>query len=261
VSHVVVECPTGLVVVLRKFKVKDEDLLTDPKTIRNGAAVNDLLEAITHKVEETGPYRLREPRKKKGETESYLDWNDVLQGDRMTVLLKNRIHTWGPELEFSQPCTNCPNKKVEIEIDLNDLVIKPLPEESIPHVLDPGAVSISRVLPGCGVKVSFRLLRGDDEKKLIKLQKQKKDSQSSSYFRFRITEIEGVPQNTWIKWIEDLDADDSAWLRAAFDEADCGVDQEVQFECEDCGFVWLDDVRFRADFLFPKYRRKSTSKT
>lgn len=240
-----VECPSGLVVAIREFKVKDEDLLADPQNIRKGLATQKLLKAITEDVVNPGPY-------------GDFSWDKALQGDAMTVLLKNRVQTWGPDMVFKLPCPNC-TAQCETEIDLNeDLKIKPLPETSKAHVESDGILDVT--LPGCKIKVEFRLLRGKDDKRLQKLQKQSKKERSSKYLRFRVTKIHDVPGNQWGEWLRELSAMDSSILRAAFDDADCGVDQEVPFFCESCNHEWTDDVRFRSDFLFPKYRAKKTVK-
>jgi len=248
-----VDCPSGLSLTVREFRVSDEDLLATPASVRKGLSVTSLLQAIVVRVDESGPYTLTGS----GDERS-LDWANVLQGDRMTVLLKNRIFTWGNDLVFRQPCPNC-TLPVETEIDLNEMPIKPLPEESMPHVLDPKQ-PLYVTLPGCGKRIGFRLLRGRDEKALQKIQKQQKATQSSSYLRYRVVEIEGVEQPNWKKWLSELGGRDASFLRASFDEADCGVDQEVEFECDQCSHIWRDDVRFRADFLFPKYRGRTTNK-
>lgn len=249
-----VECPTGLVVTLREFKVRDEDLLANPKAIRKGIATTDLLKAITVGVDEPGPYPFRDP--KRDEEGPQLSWGRILQGDRMTVLLKNRIYTWGPDLEYPQPCQNC-NQPTKKELDLEELPIKTLPESSLKHVRD-GIALEPVTLPGCGVKVGFRLLRGEDDRGLQKIQKTKKDRRSSAYHRFRIVSIDGIPQPNWLDWIENMGGMDSSFLRAAYDEADCGVDQETEFECDACDHVWMDELRFRADFLFPRYKRRKS---
>lgn len=251
-----VDCPSGLSLTVREFRVSDEDLLADPVSIRKGLSVSSLLKAITLRVDDAGPYHLignqgDEPK---------LDWADVLQGDRMTLLLKNRIFTWGSDLVFRQPCPNC-TSPVASPIDLNKIPVKPLPETSLPHVASPKEVPLYTTLPGCGVRVGFRLLRGRDEKGLQKIQKRQKDQQSSGYLRFRVVDVEGVGQPDWKNWLRNLGGRDASYLRAAFDEADCGVDQEVEFDCESCMHIWRDDVRFRSDFLFPKYRGKTSSRT
>lgn len=253
-----VELPTGLTVVLREFKVSDENLLADPKSTRQGASTTPLLNAITHEVPDPGPYELSPPNKKHPDG-PWLDWDQVLQGDRMVALLKNRIETWGAEMVFREPCENNPMGcgPVEIEIDLETLPIQTLPEGSKSHVLEPDKHPLRVKLPGCERVVSFRLLRGKDDREIARLQKQKASELSSAYLHFRTVDVEGVPQNEWLDWLKDLGAKDASYLRRAFDEADCGVDQEVVFECGNCGHSWTTDVKFRADFLFPRYRGRT----
>jgi len=248
------ECPSGLTITIREFTVADEDLLADPKAQKKGLAVTALLNAITAGVIDSGPYQFTE-----ADGKHHLDWAQILQGDRMTVLLKNRIFTWGHDLTFRQPCPNC-RQSVVTDIDLRDLPVKKLPESSIAHVRDPKTHPLTVTLPHCGKQVSFRLLKGSDDRALQRLQKQHKDTLSSAYLRFRVQEIQDVGQPDLAKWLRNLGGADAAFLRSAFDEADCGIDQEIEFECDSCDHVWIDDVRFRADFLFPKYRgKKQTS--
>ncbi len=247
-----IECPSGLIVTLREFRVSDEDLLANPKAQRQGLAVTSLLKAITVDVKNSGLYQARED-----EGRTLIDWDSVLQGDRMAVLLKNRIFTWGEELTFSQPCENC-RQKVTIDLDLNELPIKELPESSKAHVGNPEGSPLECVLPGCGKRISFRLLFGKDDKALQKLQKQNKEALSSAYLAFRVKSVEGITGTGNIKtFLRELGGRDASYLRAQFDAADCGVDQEVTFDCDSCDHVWNDDVKFRADFLFPKYRVKT----
>lgn len=246
---ITVECPSGLVVTVREFKVSDEDLTTDKAAVRKGAATTNLLKAICEEIEDAGPYQL------KGQ---WVDWGDVLQGDRLVTLLKNKIHTHGPEYDVSPNCPGCGRLAPNV-IDLEELKIKPLPEASLTHVESDAPLLV--ILPNCEKRVGFRLMRGRDEKALRKLKKQKKGALSSAYFRYRIVSVEGVSQNEWVPWIKDLGGRDSTFLRAAFDEADCGVDQEAVFECDDCDTEWREDVVFGPDFLFPKFRGKTGVKT
>lgn len=243
-----IECPSGLAVTVRAYKVKDEDLVADPRSIKKGCAETDLLEAITVRIDEPGPYSFGEK----------VDWRRVLQGDRMVALLDNRIFTWGPDYEAREPCPKC-RQPCENDIDLGDLPRKPLPETSREHAADPEANPFEVVLPTCKTAVQFRLLRGSDERALQKLQKQSKDSLSSSYLRFRVVGIAGVAGNEWKNWLGDLDGDDASFLRAAFDEHDCGVEQEIPFQCDSCYLTFHEDVRFTKDFLFPKYRGRTTT--
>lgn len=246
----VVDCPSKLVVSVREFQVSDEDLLADPRSIRDGLVTTRLLEAITVSFEDPGPYT---PKK-----DGLVSWDDVLQGDRMEVLRSTRIKTRGPELDYRIPCPNC-RQPVEETIDLSELPVRPLPETSVDHVAKGTPIRVR--LPVCGTVVGFKLLRGRDDKGLAAIQKQHAHTRSSTYLRFRMLEVEGVKQPDWTSWIQNLSTEDAAFLRAAYDEHDCGVDQERDFTCGSCGHVWLEDVRFGADFLFPKYRKRKSGGT
>lgn len=247
-----VDCPSGLSVTLREFKVSDEDLVSNPRTQRSGRAITDLLEAITVGVNDPGPYQLT----RSGEQGTgKLDWSKVIMGDRMTALLKNRIETWGPEFEIRTPCEAC-RAPVRNWIDLNDLEIKPLPESSKQHVQIGKDSPIEIELPS-GPVVGVRLLRGKDERQLQKLAKQKKDIMSSAYLRYITVSVEGVPDNKLLAFFQDMSGSDASYLRAAYQEADCGLEQEIELECDTCGHIWDRNIQFGADFLFPKYRKKT----
>lgn len=240
-----VECPSGLVVTVREYQVNDEDLLTNPQSVRDGLVTVKLLTAITQSVEDPGPYH----RHMKGDR---LDWLAVLQGDSLDVMRRNRIATWGKEYPFRLPCPHC-RQPVSEDVDLEELPVRPLPESSKKHVED-GTTPIYTVLPSCGVRVGFRLLRNRDEKGLATINKQHGSQRSSRYLRFRLMDVEGVKEPAWNEWVQGLSGRDSSFLRAAFDEHDCGVEQERDFNCTSCGHSWVQDVRFGTDFLFPKYR-------
>ena len=251
-----ISCPTGLVVTLREFKVTDENLLSNKKSVRNGVGITNLLAHVTMSVDDVGPYTLSEPDRH--HDRPWLDWMQVLQGDRLVILKENRVVTWGPDMTDKRPCQNC-REPVSTHFSLKDLPVQALPESSMAHVTNPVENPIKTTLPKCGVTVGFRLLRGKDEKVLQKIAKQSKDKLSSAYLRLRVVAIEGVSEPEWNAWLEDLGGYDSAYLRAAFDKADCGLEQSWGFECDECGHLWDEDVKLREDFLFPTYRGKITT--
>lgn len=251
-----VECPSGLSVSCREFKVRDENLLSDKKARRKGTAITDLIQSVVTEVHEFGPYS--------PEPDGTFDWAKALTGDRTVLLLKNRIETWGHEYLIHQPCANllC-REPTTTEIDLRELPIKELPEASMEHVRSGLKKPLQIKLPKSGAVVAFRLLRGLDDKKTQKLQKQKSDKVSSALIQYRTLWIKEpdssgqlveVPPPKIPAWIEDMSGRDSSYLRAAYEEFDCGVNTSVQFECPECDHMWRDDVRLAEDFLFPKFR-------
>lgn len=252
----VVEAPSGLVVELRTFKVKDADLLGDKKNQRDGNAGSKLLEIITTRVHDAGPYKIES-----ADRVTWREWQKVLQGDRMVLLSENRRLT-NPDtpIEWS---TQCRNKRcaemVHLDIPLEKFAVKPLPEASRAHVMH--GHPLIATLPLAGNKVSFRLLRGEDDKGLRSIKREHGDKLSTKLLRFRTVDIEGVPAKDWENWLADLDQPDQAYLLHQFDQADCGLENEQEVGCNECGFTWKEDVTFDDDFLFPKYRQKNSSGT
>lgn len=244
-----ITCPSGMIVTVRELRVRDEDLLADTKSLKSGSATTDLLNAITVGLVDSGPYEFNPPDK--------IDWKAALQGDRLAVLLKIRIETFGSDFDVRTKCGRC-GSKVHMGYDLNHLKLQELPKDSHEHARDPHS-HIRTTLPKCGKKVEFKLLRGSDDAGMAKLQKHNKDSMSSSYFKYRLKAVEGLQEHEWKGWLEDMSAQDASFLRSEFDRCDCGIDQSIELECENCEHYWEEDLRLGADFLFPKYRRKTTT--
>jgi len=246
-----VECPSGLIVNLRRFKLADKDLMASKRTHRLGATTV-LLRELTESIEEPGPYGLSE--------DGNLDWDDVLQGDRTAALLTNRIETWGDEMIAKRKCQSpsC-NERIVMEYSLQDLEIRKLPKTSLPHVSDPDRTPLKTTLPS-GAVVSFRLIRGGDEKKLKKLKKNNRDNLATAFMHYRVVEVAGVEKSKLRAWLANMDGRDDVFLEHAMDEAGCGVDTEVVFECPDCDYEWEEDVELGEDFLFPAYRGRSSTK-
>jgi hypothetical protein len=243
-----VQLPSGLTIKIREFKTRDEDLISKKKTRRKGGVGSILLTAVTESVSDPGPYELLGGK---------VDWKKVLQGDIQTALKENRVETWGPEFTYGCPCPHC-KEPVKTDVDLDEIPVKKLPESSLKHVMD--GEPLQCVLPKSGKVAKFRLLRGRDEKALEKIEREHDDTKSTSYLRLRTIEVEGVPEPDLFEWLKDASAGDSAYLRAAFDEADCGLNQEIEMACQSCYHVWADDVRFTRDFLFPKFRGRIKKK-
>lgn len=249
-----ITAPSGLAVTVREFNVEDEDLLGDKRLARDGLAMTSLLDAITISLDSPGPYRFNGDRPA---------WREVLQGDTLAVILANRIQTWPDEpYDHKQPCPNC-KEPTTTTVDLEKIPVRALPESSVAHVST--GVPLQVALPRSGALVSYRLLRGKDEKDLEKIQKQNEGTRRmSSYLRFRVSAIEvdkkPVDQAALPDFIRKLPAADSSFLRAAFDAADCGIDTEWDLACDRCSHAWREEVRLGAGFLFPKYRAKNTTK-
>lgn len=244
-THVI--CPSGLAGNVRGLKIKEGSLFTDRKLARQGLIVDRVLERCWLETVDPGPYDFGD----KG-----MDWGKVLQGDRFHALVQVRVATYGSKYAFGLTCQNesC-RQRFEWEFDLLDLPVKKLPDESI-EVFRNGN-RFETVLPSAGKKVWFRLLTGDDERKIPALRQRSEGNLMTALFAFRIAEIEGVKPQEKTRFIEELELSDAMFLRSEFDRADCGVDTAIEVECPHCASVQEVELPFERTFFMAETGKKT----
>ncbi len=236
-----ITCPSGLTGRIRGMKVREERILADRKLARAGGQVDQLLAACWEETLDAGPYDF-------GDKE--IDWGKALQGDRFFALLQIRTLTYGPEYAFSVNCNNegC-RERIEWELDLGELPVRALSEESRAAFLDGNRFETR--LPDAGKKVWFRLLTGADEQKLPRLRKGAGDRLLSAMLAFRVVEVEGVEARDKRRLLEDLSMRDADFLVDEFDRVDCGVETSIEVECSECLSVQDVDLPFDRTFFMP----------
>lgn len=242
-----IACPSGLTGVIRGMKVREERILIDRKLAKAGGQLDELLAACWEDTLEPGPYTFEATKP---------EWGKVLLGDRFYVLLRIRCATYGPEYSFAVTCSEARCRaRIDWEVDLRELPVRTLSEESRKAFLA-GNRFPSR-LPDAGRAVTFRLLVGDDDKRLPHLRRQAADRLLSASLGFRILDIEGVEPKDKRRFVEDLSMRDAAFLAAEFERVDCGVETSFEVECASCLAVQRVELPFESDFLMPKATRRS----
>lgn len=242
----IITCPSGLSGRIRGMKVREERFLADRKLARSGGQMDQILAACWEETVDPGPYNFGD---------GPVDWSQVLQGDRFYVLLQIRILSYGPEYAFSVGCENrsC-RSRIEWELDLNDLPIRSLSEESL-SAFQAGN-RFHALLPDSEAEVTFRLLTGADEKRMAALRKNASERPITTLLGFRLQSIEGVEPRDKARFIEDLSMADVRFLLEEFDRVDCGVETEIEVECAECFGVTRVELPFEQGFFFPKTRRR-----
>ena len=237
--------PSGLAGRIRGMKVREERILADRRLARSGGQVDELLAACWEETVHPGPYDF-------GDRD--IDWGKVLQGDRFYALLEIRALTYGPEYAFAVTCQNeaC-RARIEWELDLGDLPVRPLSDESRRTFLDGNR--FETVLPDAGKRVWFRLLTGADERKLPQLRRAAGDRLLSAMLAFRVVEVEGVEPRDKPRFLEDLSMRDADFLVDEFDRVDCGVDTAIEVECPECFAVQEVELPFDRTFFMPGRER------
>jgi len=251
-SHTIT-CPSGLTGTLRGMKVREERILADRQLAKSGGQVDALLAACWEQTIDPGPYAVGD---------GLLAWGKVLQGDRFYALLQLRIATYGPEYAFSVPCEReaC-RAKVEWALDLNELPVRTLSDASRAAFV--AGNRFETTLPASGTKLWFKLLVGDDERKLPQLKRAAPERVFSAMLAYRVLEVEGVEPRQTRAFLEDLPLQDASFLIAEFDRVDCGVETSIDIACPDCGTEQGVALPFGREFLMPatKTQRQASSTT
>jgi hypothetical protein len=224
------------------MKVREERILVDRKLAKSGGQLDELLAACWEETADAGPYTFEADRP---------DWSKVLLGDRFYALIRVRCATYGPDYGFSVICSDprC-RARIDWEVDLRELPVRILPEESRKLFLEGNR--FPTLLPEANRHVTFRLLVGEDERRLPNLRRQAADRILSASLGYRITSIEGVEPKDKKKFLEDLSLRDAAYLAAEFERVDCGIETSFEIECPTCFAVQRVELPFEADFLMPR---------
>ena len=239
----IITCPSGISGRIRGLKVREERFLADRKLAKSGAQIDELLKACWEETLDDGPYTL----------DGTMDWAKILQGDRFYALLMIRVLTYGAEYAFAVDCQSAACRaRIDWEFDLTKLPVHALSEESRKSFISGNRFETT--LPDTGKKVIFRLLTGDDERKLPALQRSAPDKMLSSMLAYRILEIDGVEKKAHRSFIEDLTLRDADFLMDEFDRVDCGVDTTIDIECPECLSQQEIELPFHKFFLPGKER-------
>ena len=249
--HTSITCPSGLQGAVRGLKMREINLFTSRKRVRDGSMFSAVLEQCWLETTDPGPYTL--------DSSGKLDWRKVLQGDRLFTLLKIRTISYPEKYEFSVRCENprCQRSKpFDWELDLNDLPTNPLTPTAREVLLNGNR--FRTLLPVSGRWVEWGLLLGEDEERLSQIIEKatEREELATAAMAFRVKAVEGIDASPRAKehWIEDLDVQDFATLEAAMSAEVCGVDTGIEVVCPTCGEVFAVDLPFDRSFIRPRHK-------
>jgi len=176
-------------VEIKYMTAKEEDILTNQSYIQKGIVLDKLLESVVI---------------------SKINLDDLIVGDKNAILIATRILGYGKDYNFSY-------KGEEQTIDLSTLENKPFDASNI----EKGKNEFSFTLPNSGTNITYKILTGQDEKKIDRelagLKKINKDAspELSTRLKYIITSVDGETEPKSIREFVDnyLLARDSRALR------------------------------------------------
>ena len=226
------------VIEMRYMTAKDEDILTSPALLKNGVAIDRLIENLI--------------------VDKNVAANSLLLGDKNAVILAARISGYGEQYEVNVNCPAC-GTTIEHSFDLSQIPhnhgVQPDDDtESIS--LTPEGTFLA-TLPKTQFTAEFRLLNGEDEtyieqaaSKLRKLNLP--ESSSTTLLKQLVVSINGVNVPSEIaNFIDNMPAQDARFLRACVATVTPNVDMTQEVECSSCGTTTEMAVPFTSEFFWP----------
>ena len=232
------------VIEIRHMTAADEDILTDRQLLKKGEAVDRLIDAVI--------------------VEEGVELGDVLNGDVGGIMLATRILAYGPQYPFEIECPVCEEKNQKVA-DLNEIEGKDVDFDSV----EPHQTRFFTRLPVTDVEIGFKLLtRGDVQQVNKELKRSKRQSgrktekglrpsgqvttNMTTRLRRIIQEVNGETSKAEIrKFVEQMPARDSLYLRKEVEKLKPDIDLEYEFVCDHCGAFELVDIPLDETFFFP----------
>jgi len=225
-------------VEIRYMTAKEEDILTSRSLLKQGVALDRMLQNIL--VDKT------------------VQINDLLIGDKNALLVAARRTGYGPDYETLVTCPSCGHQQ-EYSFDISDPPTNDYLQQAEEYQVsfnDEGNMSIT--LPMTSVIVECRLLTGKDEvaayKETERKNKKKMDSTiTTDAFRSYIVSVNGDPNPFTIEsFIQSMPARDARHLRQIYTRVIPNINLTQDFECESCDHETEMEVPLGVDFFWPK---------
>ncbi len=224
---------------IRYMTAKDEDILTSRALLKEGVAIDRLLQNIV--------------------VDKNINVNSLLVGDKNALIVAARITGYGSAYETKVTCPSCGTAtEYEFELDAGSSTT------SLDAVLETYGANLTEhntfvvQLPLTQVMTECRLLTGKDELALMKesarrTRRKLEESGLTDQLKAFIVSVNGDSSPLAItSLIQNLPAKDSRFLRTFYSEITPNIDLTQMFECSSCGYEADMEVPLTADFFWPK---------
>jgi rubredoxin len=222
------------VVEIKEITAKEEDIIVNRDYAKENSTIDRLLQSV-----------LISPK---------IPIEDILPGDKATMLFWLRIHSFGPDYPVSVACPSC-GEKHEKTYDLNDCIATQAFNTPKDCILTENNTFVYE-LPKTKAKIEFRIANGKDEKDLeARLKKYDKYNvvynRSSQELALITISINGQPMD-FAKVYDQIPATDLRALRKKIREATPTTEIVTDFECSSCGHEETTFLPITTKFFWPE---------
>ena len=220
---------------IKQMTAKEEDMLTSRTLLKKGVALDRVISSII--------------------VNKAIDPSSLFIGDKNAIIVATRVSGYGNDYTTKVTCPNCGTNQ-PYSFDLNDADVYTGDQDNMMAVTDRQDGTFDVTLPKTNVIVTFKLLNGIDEKRLLAgAEADKKQRQEHTVTRQLASLIVAVNGDTGIDairyLIENMPSSDSRHLRLAYKLTAPNIDLTQHFECNNCGHEQDMEVPLNADFFWP----------
>ena len=225
-------------VEIKYMTAKEEDILTSQALIKEGVAVDRMLQNLV--------------------VNKRIDVNSLLLGDKNALIVASRVTGYGPQYNTTVTCPSCrATTKHTFDLSAQEVNDYQANIDSQSCYLDDNNFLVT-TLPMSKVEVRCRFLTGHDE--LSEFNRNKKKSKAkqdktnlTDLLRTIIVSVNGSTERADIhNFVSNMPARDSMFLRLMYASVTPNIDLSQNFECLECGYEADMEVPLTVDFLWPK---------
>lgn len=225
---------------IKYMTAKEEDILNSPALLKNGTAVDRMLQNLI--------------------LDKNIKVSDLLIGDKNALIVSSRISGYGSEYPIKTNCPSC-NKPSEIEVLLDQASKFSGATKGGVDKLDDIEISSEGypllTMPRSGYKVEIRFLSSKDEVEMTKTEeKLKKHNLPSTVLtnilKLMVLSVEGNrDRGTISQFVDSMPAMDSRYIRGVYKIINPTMKLEQDFNCPDCGHDGPLEVPITPAFFWP----------
>jgi len=223
---------------IRYMTAKDEDILSSKALLKKGVAIDRMLANII--------------------INNNIKVQDLLTGDKNALVVAARVTGYGDKYETKVTCPVCGNTN-EHEFNLSDAKTIDGDEQGKFIIIINNNGTFTTKLVKSDYEITFRLLSGADEQKLVHLATQQKkartgiENTNTTQLKLCIVGIDGETSPKIINdFVNSMPAIDARYLRDAMKKVTPNIDLTQEFYCHNCDFEGNMEVPFTTDFFWPK---------
>jgi len=222
-------------VEIRFMTAKDEDILTSPNLIKKGIVLDRLTQSLI--------------------LDKRIKVESLLTGDKNAILIQARISGYGQWYEATITCPACSEEQVS-EFDLTECTNLKESQKEFDEVEELGDGYFNITLPATGVQCKIKLLRGKEEKLILKdfgKKNNKEEKYATQQLKLMIETVNGQNDQKVINYFtENMPISDSRFLRYLYEKINPNASLETSFECENCAHTEDLEVPLTSEFFWPK---------